>query len=263
MSVSCGGKHYVFDIISGELCSACVGADAVLHNFQINVCKAPVDNERNIDVAWKNEFFYFAKNRVLAWSMDCNTLTFDGIFTSEKYQPLMKTKLRYTFFKEGMECGLVYEKNEKFSSLPRIGLTGWLDKSYGKVEWLGYGKQESYVDMHTSNAFGYFENRVENEYYHYVKPQESGSHYGCEYASLTDGKRRVAVYGKFSFSAIPYSTQDLKTAMHDYELPAQEKTYLSVDGFMRGVGSNSCGPALKSEYEVPNSGEFSFFMSLS
>ena len=263
LSVSCGGKHYVFDIISGELCSACVGVDAVLHNFQINVCKAPVDNERNIDVAWKNEFFYFAKNRVLGWSMDCNTLTFDGIFTSEKYQPLMKTKLRYTFFKEGMECGLVYEKNEKFSSLPRIGLTGWLDKSYGEIKWLGYGKQESYVDMHASNAFGYFENRVENEYFHYVKPQESGSHYGCEYASLTNGEHCVAVYGKFSFSAIPYSTQDLRTAMHDYELPTQEKTYLSVDGFMRGVGSNSCGPALKSEYEVPNSGEFSFFMSLS
>ena len=263
LSVSCGKNHYRFDIISGELCSACVGEKEILHNFQINVCKAPIDNERIIAVAWENEFFYFAKNRALSWNMDGNVLTFDGIFASERYQPLLKTKLCYTFFKEGVECGLAYEKNEKFSSLPRIGLTGWLDKSYNKVEWLGYGKQESYVDMHASNAFGYFENEVENEYYHYVKPQESGSHYGCEYASLTDGERRVAVYGNFSFSAIPYSTQDLRSAKHDYELPAWEKTYLSVDGFMRGVGSNSCGPALKSEYEVPNSGEFSFFVSLS
>ena len=261
LSVSCGENHYRFDGISGELCLACIGDDEILHNFQINVCKAPIDNERIIAAAWEKEFFYFAKNRALSWNMDGNVLTFEGIFASEKYQPILKTTLSYTFFKEGVECGLAYEKNEKFSSLPRIGLSGWLEKSYGKVEWLGYGEMESYVDMHDSNSFGYFENDVENEYYHYVKPQESGSHYGCEYASLTDGKHSVAVYGNFSFSAIPYSTQDLRNAKHDYELPAWEKTYLSVDGFMRGVGSNSCGPALKPEYEVPSSGEFSFFIS--
>lgn len=263
LSVTCGGNNYKFDIISGELCVACTCEKEVLHNFQINVCKAPIDNERRLAVAWENEFLYFAKNRVLSWNMEGNTLIFDGIFASERYQPLMKTTLRYAFFKEGVECNLTYEKNEKFSSLPRIGLSGWLDKSYDQVEWLGYGKQESYVDMHASNAFGYFENKVENEYYHYVKPQESGSHYGCEYASLTNGEHRVAVYGNFSFSAIPYSTQDLRMAKHDYELPAQEKTYLSVDNFMRGIGSNSCGPLLKAEYEVPNSGKFSFFVELS
>ena len=177
----------------------------------------------------------------------------------------------YTFSLNGVEIAATYDTEQprgmqEYAYLPRFGWKMRLAQTFDKLNYFAYGSEigngESYADLYEYAVKKEYQTDVKNEYYPYAKPQESGSHYGTEYASLSNGEHHVAVYGSFSFSAIPYSTQDLRRAKHDYELPAWEKTYLSVDGFMRGVGSNSCGPALSEEYQVPDRGEFSFFVAL-
>ena len=57
-----------------------------------------------------------------------------------------------------------------------------------------------------------------------------------------------------SFSALPYSAETLATAMHHDELPETDGTYFTVDYYMSGIGTNSCGPATRPPYRMPAKG---------
>ena len=59
----------------------------------------------------------------------------------------------------------------------------------------------------------------------------------------------------FSFSVLPYSTNELMTAKHDFELKGDGRVYVNIDVFMSGVGTNSCGPRLEEKYRTPAEGE--------
>jgi uncharacterized lipoprotein YmbA len=48
----------------------------------------------------------------------------------------------------------------------------------------------------------------------------------------------------------------------NYLLPKSETVYVCIDGKMRGIGSESCGPRLPEEYRINTNGEFSFMISI-
>ena len=65
----------------------------------------------------------------------------------------------------------------------------------------------------------------------------------------------VAKDASFSFSALPYSTQELYAAQHDFELsqpsnPSLRYTYLSLDCAVLGLGNSSCGPGVLKKYAI-------------
>ena len=72
----------------------------------------------------------------------------------------------------------------------------------------------------------------------------------------------VAADKAFSFSVLPYSTEQLKGANHDFELPVSDGVYVNLDLAMSGVGTASCGPALKEEYRAPREGNITFRLTL-
>lgn len=99
----------------------------------------------------------------------------------------------------------------------------------------------------------------------YIKPQECGSHYGAEWLNIYNKNEKIQIYGEndFSFSVLPYSVDEIKNAAHNWELPESNAVYVSLDIGMRGLGSNSCGPNLKDEYELSREGKniFDIFWS--
>jgi beta-galactosidase len=72
------------------------------------------------------------------------------------------------------------------------------------------------------------------------------------------GKRlRIEAVDKpFSFSALPYSAQYLASKKHDYELEEQQKTYLSIDCAVLGLGNSSCGPGVLKKYAIDPSKKY-------
>ena len=90
-----------------------------------------------------------------------------------------------------------------------------------------------------------------------LEETETGSHYSSTELALENG---VSVFAEkpFSFSVLPYSTEELRTAKHDFELGKPKATYVCLDIAMSGVGTASCGPALKVEYRAPKEGENKF-----
>jgi beta-galactosidase len=137
---------------------------------------------------------------------------------------------------------------------PRVGITTKLNKAYDRVKYYGYGPNESYIDKRLACVKDVYEAKVKDLMVPYVKPQENGSHYGCQFMEITDGKTTLRAEDEFSFSALPYSATTLTEIQHDWELPESDGTYLSLDYYMNGIGTNSCGPALKEEYQVPKKG---------
>ena len=59
----------------------------------------------------------------------------------------------------------------------------------------------------------------------------------------------------FSFSAKPYSTKELCSKNHDFELVKTGDTYVNIDAAMSGIGTHSCGPELPKEHRTKKAGE--------
>ena len=143
--------------------------------------------------------------------------------------------------------------------LPRIGLRLFLDKSFDKVEYFGYGPTESYIDKHQACWLGKFKAKVADMYEPYIRPQENSSHYDCRYVKLSNNKLTLVCSGQnvktgnkknISFNASKFTQEELWTKRHNFELEESDCTVLCVDYKMAGVGSNSCGPALATKYRI-------------
>ena len=78
-------------------------------------------------------------------------------------------------------------------------------------------------------------------------------HLLIRYAILGKGIN-IETEGTVSFSAIPYTDEDLMNARHFWDMQARPYTVLHLDAWTRGVGNASCGHDVDTlpEYRVPN-----------
>ena len=159
----------------------------------------------------------------------------------------------------GLSVEFSFTATRRIFMLPRIGLRLFLDKSFNKVEYYGYGPTESYIDKHQATYAGTFTSKVSEQYEPYIKPQENSSHYGCRYVRVkgkqfdilctgTNTKTKNQKY--ISFNVSEYTQEELWSKRHNYELEKSGYTVLCIDYQMAGVGSNSCGPALAQKYRI-------------
>lgn len=246
----------VFDKDSGEIESVDIHG-VQFENIKFNLWRAPTDNDRNIRCGWDEHFLRFAKAEAREYKICENKIEFDIVMTVPRYMPLIKMKAVYTFVENGVEISIDYVSDDKnyIYYMPRIGVSMKLDKSFSKLKYVAYGPWETYSDSYLHTVKDEYESTVAREYHHYVKPQESGSHFGADKVSVSNGKVFVTAFGMQSFSVLPYSSITLTNAMHDYELPESDGTYVSLDYFMSGLGTNSCGPMPQEKYRVPKAGK--------
>ena len=256
MYATTDAARYALDLASGEI-EGIETNGKKYGRIKFSLWRAPTDNDMYVKAGWNGHFLRFAKPEVKKYRIDGSSVVFDVRVGSVCFRPFLKAALRYTFGKGGVEIGINYEVTEKsyFEFLPRVGFVLKLDKKYNGLKYFAYGPQETYVDSHEFALKGMYEDKVEAQYHRYVKPQESGSHFGAEWAEVTDGKNTVRIEGMGSFSALPYSAETLTDTKHDDELPESDAVYLSADLYMSGLGSNSCGPLPLEKYRVPNKGK--------
>ncbi len=136
--------------------------------------------------------------------------------------------------------------------LPRLGIRMRLPKNMNRVEYFGFGPYESYIDKHRASWQGEFHAHVSAMHEDYIRPQENGSHYACEYVTVEDRTRRISVYSEapFCFNLSEYTQEELAQKAHNYELEKSGQTILCVDHRQSGIGSGSCGPQLAKPYRI-------------
>ena len=111
---------------------------------------------------------------------------------------------------------------------------------------------ESYEDKHQASWHGIFKAAVSDLYEPYIRPQENGSHWDCDYICLKQPDKGLLVMGegKICFNASHYTQEELTKKGHRFELEPLHGTVLCLDYRQSGIGSNSCGPALAEKYRL-------------
>ena len=95
-----------------------------------------------------------------------------------------------------------------------------------------------------------YQANVDDLHEDYIRPQENGSHYDCEYVELNNSRYGIVVSAEnaFSFNASYYTQEELEEKTHNYELIESDSVVFCVDYALNGIGSNSCGPVVLDQY---------------
>lgn len=255
LNVTASKNKYGIDIQSGEI--ERVNANGKEYGrIKFNVWRAPIDNDMYIKNKWNALFLKHARPYVRDYTVTDNSVVFDIVVSADSLKPILKGKIKYTFSDNGVSIATEYELTDvvNFEFLPRIGFCLKLDGFFDKIKYNAYGDDETYSDMYEYAFKGEYESSVANQFKHYVKPQECGSHYLPDYAEVSDGAHTVKIDGMTSFSCLPFGAEQIESAKHDYELPDSDGTYLCADYCMSGLGTGACGPLPQEQYTVPSKG---------
>ncbi len=138
--------------------------------------------------------------------------------------------------------------------MPRFGMQTTLRAGFDNLTWLGKGPQETYADRQAARV-GLYHGKVKDQYFDYIKPQETGNKVGVRWLALTDAQGRgVLAIGQplLSANALHASTDDLfcatnKENYYSYLLPKRETVTLNLDLQQRGLGGDNSWGALPHE----------------
>jgi len=268
-SVIISGRNfdYEFSLIDGcftRLRNA--GLDLICEKPSFTVWRAPTDNDRNEKLAWMKAGYHLLKTHTYSAeiiSETDNSIAFRTSYSMGYYsqKPVLRGTAIWTVWGSGdIFLDNDVEVREGLPFLPRYGLKLVMPRGNEYVEFFGYGPHESYIDKHRSTYKGRFETTVSKMHEDYLYPQENGSHYGTEWALVTNALGMGLLFvgmDEFSFNASHYTPENLTEAKHPHELRKQPETIIHIDYKMSGVGSNSCGPKLLPKYQL-NERCFSF-----
>ena len=234
------------------------GKELLTRPMELNIWRAPTDNDRKIKLEWMAAGYDRAITRAYDFNLaqEEDGTVHIGVTASVSavwLQRMLNLDIHWTISHQGVITADVQAaRNMEFPELPRLGLRLFLPKEMNNVEYSGVGPMESYVDKHHAGWHDVFRADVAQLHEDYIRPQENGSHWDCDYVQLSgDGVTLTAVGAKpFSFNVSHYTQEELTTKAHNYELEESGSTVLCLDGYQAGIGSNSCGPKLLEKYQV-------------
>ena len=178
--------------------------------------RAPTDNDYGASLqkkmrVWKNP-------QMNLKSFDKSESKDSVVLTANFEMPEVKAELmlRYRINTAGevtVTEKMTTDKEAKVADLFRYGMQLQMPASFSKLEYYGRGPEENYIDRHSSAFIGKYEANVKDEYYPYVRPQESGNHTDIRYFSIFNPATGKGItfegYAPMECSAIPYLVEDL------------------------------------------------------
>ncbi|WMI65209.1 glycoside hydrolase family 2 TIM barrel-domain containing protein [Aestuariibaculum sp. YM273] len=135
-----------------------------------------------------------------------------------------------------------FNADENLTMLPKIGLQLQINSEFDDLTWLGKGPYETYWDRKLAADINVYHESVLNDYYAYIRPQESGNKSDVRWFSLTNknsvGLKVTAISGNLNISTWPYTTEDIDEALHPYDLKPRDFITVNIDHKQMGVGGD-------------------------
>ena len=223
--------------------------------------RAPTDNDYGASLQNKLAVWKAPQMKLQSCQVNGNTVvsTFD--------MPEVKASLTmtYTLTAEGeviVREHFVPTAND-IAPMFRYGVQLQMPKQFSRVEYYGRGPVENYIDRNSSEFIGFYENQVSDEYYPYVRPQESGNHTDIRWFRVLNEKGEGLEFysnAPMECSALKYMLKDLddgpvkdKTiGRHSGDLFERPQTQVIIQQRQMGLGCvNSWGAWPRQEYMVP------------
>ncbi|MGN0393141.1 MAG: glycoside hydrolase family 2 TIM barrel-domain containing protein [Bariatricus sp.] len=231
------------------------GREYLNHPMELNIWRAPTDNDMYIKSEWKKAHYDKAYTRAYTTEVVQGKhgvkITSHASVVAETVQKILDVTITWKIEAAGkIDADIAVTKDDEFPDLPRFGVRMFLDKKLSAARYFGMGPQESYCDKHQAASHGLYQANVDDLHEDYIRPQENGSHYDCEYVELNNSRYGIVVSAEnaFSFNASYYTQEELEKKTHNYELTESDSVVFCVDYALNGIGSNSCGPAVLDQY---------------
>ena len=239
-----------------------------------NFWRAPTDNDmgaglQNKYAAWKNPGLKLV-------SLNSKTEN-DQIVVNAEYDMKnvsAKLYLTYVINNEGaikVTQKMTADKNATVSPMFRFGMQMQMPKCFETVEYYGRGPVENYSDRNHSTDLGIYRQSVNEQFYSYIRPQETGTKTDIRWwKQLNAGGNGLKVVGDapFSASALHYTICSLddgeqKDQRHSPEVQKADLTNLIIDKAQMGLGCvNSWGALPLPQYMLPYGDyEFTFILT--
>ena len=231
------------------------GREYLNHPMELNIWRAPTDNDMYIKSEWKKAHYDKAYTRAYTTEVVQGKhgvkITSHASVVAETVQKILDVTITWKIEATGkIDADVAVTKDDEFPDLPRFGVRMFLDKKLADVRFFGMGPQESYRDKHQAASHGLYRANVGDLHEDYIRPQENGSHYDCEYVELNNSRYGIVASAEkaFSFNASYYTQEELEKKTHNYELIESDSVVFCVDYALNGIGSNSCGPVVLEQY---------------
>ncbi len=234
--------------------------------------RAPTDNDYG---AWLQQRFAVWKNPEMKLSQ-FETKDNGAVVTFDMPSVKGKLTLTYALTTDGeviVRQQLAADKTAEVSPMFRYGMQLQMPRQYQTVKYYGRGPAENYSDRHDSEFLGVYENKVADEYFPYVRPQESGNHTDVRWFRVIDAKGRGLEFysnAPMEASALCYLTEDLddgvskddRIGRHSGDLIERPLTQVHIQQRQMGLGCvNSWGAWPRKEYLLPY-GDYDFTFAI-
>lgn len=142
---------------------------------------------------------------------------------------------------------------EGLSEIPEIGMMLQLPKEFDNVTWYGRGPEENYIDRNTGYDIGVYNKKVEDFFFPYIEPSETGNRTDTRWVTLTNNSGvglMASGIPSIEFNALNYTPEELSSGKrHPYELEKEDSVVLRLNYRQMGVGGdNSWGATPHREF---------------
>ncbi len=230
-----------------------------------NFWRAPTDNDMGAGLqkkfqAWKNPQMNL-KNIDVKKDKKANTVTILTSFDMPEVQGQMD--ITYLVFANTGAVKVTEDfkatEGAKVSDMFRFGMLMQMPYTMEKSNYYGRGPIENYSDRKDCMRIGVYTDDADNQYFPYIRPQESGTKSDIRWWKQTDATGlglQVKSCTPFYASAIHFDTEELddgddKEQRHSFDLKKSKYTNLFLDSAHMGVGGeNSWGAWPLEKYRV-------------
>ncbi|MBN2655998.1 MAG: DUF4981 domain-containing protein [Spirochaetales bacterium] len=206
------------------------------------------------------------RESAMEFDTDEKTVTLDALWAGSDENKSVRHKQVFSLVDSNrIAINNRIEIDDRFPSLPRVGLQMMIPQGFEKLQWFGRGPFENYIDRNAGSLTGLYESTVDDQFVPYILPQENGNKSGVRWFELSDGENtlRFSGSGLIEFTASHFTSKELYSRLHTNELNAIPEVSLLIDYRQRGVGTGSCGPQTREEYTVePGVYEFTIYIEL-
>lgn len=215
----------------------------------LNLFRAPLDNDMNIKRQWEKagySSYTVTPAQVEVSGGGSARIAFTNLLRNGK-KKLLRAATVFTVYANGCVDVQVQAQvlGHGLPALPRFGLCLEMPAEFENIFYYGRGDRENYPDMLDYAPVGEYATTVTGMHENYIKPQENGNRCDVRFAEISnadgDGLRITAIERPFCFNAAHYTSDQLSKWAHQEDVTQYDSTVLSVDGYMMGTGSNSCG----------------------
>ncbi len=243
------------------------GEEQIFAPLLPNFVRPLTDNDKR---GWKSykilKSWYQAKPHLNAVSIAHKEHSIEITSQYEVIKDSAQLEVKYSINPQGIiKVDYSLKSSNQLPNIPKIGMQMGVQRKFDQISWYGKGELENYSDRSFGFPIGKYSLGIHQFIEPYVKPQENGNRTEVRWMALSvvnkqKGLLIVQDSKPLSMSIWPYTQDNLKTAIHTFDLKDPGFLTVNIDLIQMGVGGNdSWSPVAQplEQYQI-KSGEYQY-----